>query len=125
GLIVYQEQTQKAAQIIAGYSLGEADMLRIMMRMKKPEELAKNFTISQEGARKNGYTDQAIQALWDVLVPFAGYAFNKAHSAAYGLVSYWTAYLKAHYPAEYMGGLLTSVGDDKDKMAMYLAECRR
>jgi DNA polymerase-3 subunit alpha len=63
--------------------------------------------------------------VWDVLVPFAGYAFNKAHSAAYGLVSYWTAYHKAHYPAEYMGGLLTSVGDDKDKMAMYLAECRR
>jgi DNA polymerase-3 subunit alpha len=75
--------------------------------------------------RERGYSDEAIQAVWDVLVPFAGYAFNKAHSAAYGLVSYWTAYLKANYPAEYMAGLLTSVKDDKDKMALYLNECRR
>ncbi|MEV7749326.1 DNA polymerase III subunit alpha [Streptomyces griseofuscus] len=125
GLIVYQEQVQKAAQIIAGYSLGEADILRRVMGKKKPEELAKNFTIFQGGARKNGYSDEAIQALWDVLVPFAGYAFNKAHSAAYGLVSYWTAYLKANHPAEYMAGLLTSVKDDKDKSAVYLNECRR
>ncbi|BFO20703.1 hypothetical protein SHKM778_70910 [Streptomyces sp. KM77-8] len=125
GLIVYQEQVQKAAQIIAGYSLGEADILRRVMGKKKPEELAKNFTIFQSGARKNGYSDEAIQALWDVLVPFAGYAFNKAHSAAYGLVSYWTAYLKANYPAEYMAALLTSVKDDKDKSAIYLNECRR
>lgn len=95
------------------------------MGKKKPEELAKNFTIFQEGARKNGYGDDSIQALWDVLVPFAGYAFNKAHSAAYGLVSYWTAYLKANYPAEYMAALLTSVRDDKDKSAIYLNECRR
>jgi len=125
GLIVYQEQVQKAAQIIAGYSLGEADILRRVMGKKKPDELAKNFTIFQAGAQKNGYSDEAIQALWDVLVPFAGYAFNKAHSAAYGLVSYWTAYLKANHPAEYMAGLLTSVKDDKDKSAVYLNECRR
>ncbi|MFF4831190.1 DNA polymerase III subunit alpha [Streptomyces sp. NPDC001315] len=125
GLIVYQEQVQKAAQIIAGYSLGEADILRRVMGKKKPDELAKNFTIFQAGAKKNGYSDEAIQALWDVLVPFAGYAFNKAHSAAYGLVSYWTAYLKANHPAEYMAGLLTSVKDDKDKSAVYLNECRR
>ncbi|WP_445400329.1 DNA polymerase III subunit alpha [Streptomyces sp. LE64] len=125
GLIVYQEQVQKAAQIVAGYSLGEADILRRVMGKKKPEELEKNFTIFQAGARKNDYSDEAIQALWDVLVPFAGYAFNKAHSAAYGLVSYWTAYLKANYPAEYMAGLLTSVKDDKDKSAVYLNECRR
>jgi DNA polymerase III alpha subunit len=91
GLIVYQEQVQKAAQIIAGYSLGEADILRRVMGKKKPDELAKNFTIFQAGAQKNGYSDEAIQALRDVLAPFAGYAFNKAHSAAYGLVSYWTA----------------------------------
>jgi DNA polymerase-3 subunit alpha len=125
GLIVYQEQVQKAAQIIAGYSLGEADILRRVMGKKKPEELEKNFVIFQAGARKNGYSDEAIQALWDVLVPFAGYAFNKAHSAAYGLVSYWTAYLKANHPAEYMAALLTSVKDDKDKSAVYLNECRR
>ncbi|MFB6887667.1 OB-fold nucleic acid binding domain-containing protein, partial [Streptomyces noursei] len=125
GLIVYQEQVQKAAQIIAGYSLGEADILRRVMGKKKPEELAKNFTIFQAGAKKNDYSDEAIQALWDVLVPFAGYAFNKAHSSAYGLVTYWTAYLKANYPAEYMSALLTSVRDDKDKSAVYLNECRR
>ncbi len=125
GLIVYQEQVQKAAQIIAGYSLGEADILRRVMGKKKPDELAKNFVLFQKGARDKGYSDKAIQALWDVLVPFAGYAFNKAHSAAYGLVSYWTAYLKANFPAEYMAGLLTSVKDDKDKSAIYLNECRR
>ncbi|NEK47388.1 hypothetical protein GR250_39685, partial [Rhizobium leguminosarum] len=71
-----------------------------------------------------GYSEAAVKALWDILLPFSDYAFNKAHSAAYGLVSYWTAYLKAHYPAEYMAALLTSVGDDKDKLAMYLNECR-
>ncbi|MFI6071034.1 DNA polymerase III subunit alpha [Actinoplanes sp. NPDC051343] len=125
GLIVYQEQVQRAAQILAGYSLGQADLLRRAMGKKKKEILDKEFVPFRDGCRANGYSDEAIQAVWDVLVPFAGYAFNKAHSAAYGLVSYWTAYLKAHYPAEYMGGLLTSVGDDKDKMAMYLAECRR
>src|SRR5512134_1712033 len=75
--------------------------------------------------RKIGFSDQAIKALWDVLVPFSDYAFNKAHTAAYGLISYWTAYLKQHYAAEYMAALLTSVKDDKDKMAIYLNECRR
>jgi DNA polymerase-3 subunit alpha len=125
GLIVYQEQVQRAAQILAGYSLGQADLLRRAMGKKKKEILDKEFVPFRDGCREHGYSDEAIQAVWDVLVPFAGYAFNKAHSAAYGLVSFWTAYLKAHYPAEYMAGLLTSVGDDKDKMAMYLAECRR
>lgn len=100
-------------------------MLRRVMGKKKPEELAKNFVLFQEGAKKKGFSDAAIQALWDVLVPFAGYAFNKAHSSAYGLVTYWTAYLKANYPAEYMAALLTSVKDDKDKSAVYLNECRR
>jgi len=124
GLIVYQEQVQRAAQILAGYSLGAADNLRRAMGKKKKEVLDKEFVPFQQGCRERGYSDEAIKAVWDVLVPFAGYAFNKAHSAAYGLVSYWTAYLKAHYPAEYMAALLTSVGDDKDKMALYLAECR-
>ena len=116
---------QRAAQILAGYTLGQADLLRRAMGKKKKEILDKEFIPFRDGCRERGYSDEAIQAVWDVLVPFAGYAFNKAHSAAYGLVSYWTAYLKAHYPAEYMAGLLTSVGDDKDKMALYLAECRR
>ncbi|WP_419994172.1 DNA polymerase III subunit alpha [Streptomyces boninensis] len=125
GLIVYQEQVQKAAQVLAGYSLGQADLLRRAMGKKKQEVLDKEFVPFQSGMRERGYSDQAIQAVWDVLVPFAGYAFNKAHSSAYGLVSYWTAYLKANYPAEYMAALLTSVKDDKDKSAIYLNECRK
>jgi DNA polymerase III subunit alpha len=125
GLIVYQEQVQRAAQILAGYTLGQADLLRRAMGKKKKEILDKEFVPFRDGCKKNGYSDKAIQAVWDVLVPFAGYAFNKAHSAAYGLVSYWTAYLKANYPAEYMAAVLTSVGDDKDKSALYLSESRR
>ncbi|MFF4764564.1 DNA polymerase III subunit alpha, partial [Streptomyces sp. NPDC001292] len=125
GLIVYQEQVQKAAQILAGYSLGQADLLRRAMGKKKKEVLEQEFAPFQDGCRKHGYSDEAIQAVWDVLVPFAGYAFNKAHAAAYALVSYWTAYLKANHPAEYMAALLTSVKDDKDKSAVYLNECRR
>src|SRR5579872_2510394 len=125
GLVVYQEQVQKAAQILAGYTLGQADLLRRAMGKKKKEILDKEFVPFHRGCRERGYSDKAIQSVWDVLVPFAGYAFNKAHSAAYGLVSYWTAYLKANYPAEYMAAVLTSVGDDKDKSALYLSESRR
>ena len=125
GLIVYQEQVQKAAQILAGYTLGQADLLRRAMGKKKKEILDKEFVPFRQGCRERGYSDEAIKTVWDVLVPFADYAFNKAHSAAYGLVSYWTAYLKANYPAEYMAALLTSVGDDKDRSALYLSECRR
>ena len=124
GLIVYQEQVQRAAQKLAGYTLGQADLLRRAMGKKKKEVLDKEFVPFQAGCRERGYSDGAIQAVWDVLVPFAGYAFNKAHSAAYGVVSYWTAFLKANYPTEYMAGLLTSVRDDKDKSALYLGECR-
>lgn len=125
GLIVYQEQVQKAAQVLAGYSLGQADLLRRAMGKKKKEILEKEFIPFQAGMRERGYSDPAIQAVWDTLVPFAGYAFNKAHSAGYGVVAYWTAFLKANYPTEYMAGLLTSVRDDKDKSALYLNECRR
>jgi DNA polymerase-3 subunit alpha len=125
GLIVYQEQVMAIAQKLAGYSLGKADLLRRAMGKKKKEILDKEFEPFAAGMRANGYSNHAIKTLWDILVPFSDYAFNKAHSAAYGLVSYWTAYLKANYPAEYMAALLTSVGDDKDKSAVYLAECRR
>jgi DNA polymerase-3 subunit alpha len=124
GLIVYQEQVMAIAQTVAGYSLGKADLLRRAMGKKKKEILDKEFEPFAAGMKANGYSDDAIKTLWDILVPFSDYAFNKAHSAAYGLVSYWTAYLKANYPAEYMAALLTSVGDDKDKSAVYLAECR-
>ncbi|ROR53061.1 DNA polymerase III alpha subunit [Luteococcus japonicus] len=123
-LIVYQEQIMAIARALAGYTLGGADLLRRAMGKKKPEILAKEFGHFQEGMRGNGYSDDAIQTLWDVMVPFAGYAFNKSHAAGYALVSYWTAWLKANYPAEYGAALLTSVGDDKDKMAMYLGDMR-
>ncbi len=125
GLIVYQEQVQKAAQILAGYSLGQADLLRRAMGKKKPEVLAKEFVPFQNGCRERGYSDEAIQSVWDVLVPFSGYAFNKSHTVAYGMVAYWTAYLKANYPAEFMAALLTSTDNDKDKAAVYLAEARK
>ena len=125
GLIVYQEQVMEIAQKLAGYTLAQADLLRRAMGKKKKEELDIQFEAFQKGMSDNGYSGQAIQTLWDILVPFSDYAFNKAHSAAYGMVSYWTGYLKAHYPAEYMAALLTSVSDDKDKSAIYLNECRR
>jgi DNA polymerase-3 subunit alpha len=125
GLIVYQEQVMAIAQKLAGYSLGAADLLRRAMGKKKKEILDKEYVPFRDGMKANGYSDAAIKTLWDILVPFSDYAFNRAHTAGYGLVSYWTAYLKANFPAEYMAGLLTSVKDDKDKSALYLAECRR
>ncbi|MGH3367161.1 MAG: DNA polymerase III subunit alpha, partial [Nocardioidaceae bacterium] len=125
GLIVYQEQILAIAQQLAGYTLGQADLLRKAMGKKNKEILDAEFVPFSEGMEQRGYTQAATKALWDVLVPFSDYAFNKAHTAAYGLISYWTAYLKANYPAEYMAALLTSVKDDKDKMAIYLNECRR
>lgn len=125
GLIVYQEQVMAIAQKLAGYSLGQADILRRAMGKKKKEELDKQFAGFSAGMQERGYSMAAVKTLWEILLPFSDYAFNKAHSAAYGLVSYWTAYLKANYPAEYMAALLTSVKDDKDKSAIYLNECRR
>ncbi|MFE0146785.1 DNA polymerase III subunit alpha [Nonomuraea sp. NPDC059007] len=125
GLIVYQEQVMAIAQKVAGYSLGGADLLRRAMGKKKKSELDKQYEFFEKGMKDNGYPAAAIKALWDILLPFSDYAFNKAHTAGYGLVSYWTAYLKANYPAAYMAALLTSVKDDKDKSALYLNECRR
>ncbi len=125
GLIVYQEQVQQIAQRVAGYSLGRADELRRAMGKKKKEVLEKEFVPFQAGMRANGYSDSAIKTLWEILIPFSAYAFNKAHTAAYGLISYWTAYLKANFRGEFMAALLQSVKDDKDKSAIYLAECRR
>ena len=124
GLCVYQEQVMSIAQKLAGYTLGNADLLRRAMGKKKKEVLDAEYVPFSEGMKANGFNEASIAALWGVLVPFSDYAFNKAHTAAYGLVSYWTAYLKANYPAEYMAALLTSVRDDKDKSALYLGECR-
>ena len=125
GLIVYQEQVMAAAQKLAGFTLGQADVLRRAMSKKNKAELDTQQAGFFAGMSANGYSRIAQEALWKVLESFADYAFNKAHTAAYGLVSYWTAYLKAHYPAEYMAALLTSVGDARDKLAVYLGECRR
>ena len=125
GLIVYQEQILAVAQKVAGYTLGQADLLRKAMGKKKKEILDAEYGPFSQGMRANGYSAAAIKALWETLVPFSDYAFNKAHTASYGLISYWTAYLKQHYAPEYMAALLTSVRDDKDKSGIYLNECRR
>ena len=125
GLIVYQEQVMAIAQKVAGFSLGRADLLRKAMGKKDKNILDKEYVPFEAGMRKNGYSTTAIKRLWDVLIPFSDYAFNRAHSAGYGVVSYWTGYLKANFPTEYMAALLTSVRDDKDKSALYLSECRR
>ena len=125
GLIVYQEQVMAIAQKVAGFSLGRADLLRKAMGKKNKEILDKEYVNFEAGMKKNGYSEIAISKLWETLIPFSDYAFNRAHTAGYGLVSYWTAYLKANFPTEYMAALLTSVRDDKDKSAQYLNECRR
>ncbi|OIV35303.1 DNA polymerase III subunit alpha [Mangrovactinospora gilvigrisea] len=124
-LLIFQEQIMAIARELAGYTLGGADMLRRAMGKKKPEVLAAEWEKFSGGMQGNGYSDAAIKALWDVMLPFSGYAFNKSHTAGYGLVSYWTAYLKANYPAEFMAALLTSVGDDKDRAAIYLSDARK
>ncbi|ADG97895.1 DNA polymerase III, alpha subunit [Segniliparus rotundus DSM 44985] len=125
GLIVYQEQIMFIAQKVAGYSMGKADALRKAMGKKKLEVLQAEYEGFSQGMRGNGFSEAAVKALWDTVLPFADYAFNKSHAACYALVAYWTGYLKANYPAEYMAALLTSVGDDKDKAAVYLADCRK
>ncbi|MBN9744007.1 DNA polymerase III subunit alpha [Amycolatopsis sp. A1MSW2902] len=130
GLIVYQEQIMQIAQKVAGYTMGRADTLRRAMGKKKKEVLEKEYEGFEEGMKSSplvegGFSPEAVKALWDTILPFAGYAFNKSHAAAYGLIAYWTAYLKSNYTAEYMAALLTSVGDNKDKSAIYLSECRR
>ena len=114
----------KIATDLAGFSMGKADALRKAMGKKKMDILATMFVEFEAGMVEAGFSKESVKTLWDVVVPFAKYAFNKAHSAAYGVVSYWTAYLKAHYPTEYMAALLTSQKDNKDKLAVYLGECR-
>ncbi|HEX5401853.1 MAG TPA: DNA polymerase III subunit alpha [Pseudonocardiaceae bacterium] len=124
-LLVYQEQVMAIAQQLAGYTLGGADLLRRSMGKKKKEIIEKEYENFHNGMTGKGFSPEATQTLWDVMLPFAGYAFNKSHTAGYGLVAYWTAYLKANYPAEFMAAQLTSNGDNKDKSAIYLSECRR
>ena len=125
GLIVFQEQVMRIAQKVAGFSLGQADILRKAMGKKKKDVLEQQFAGFAQGMRDNGYSEECIHTLWDILVPFSSYAFNKSHSEAYALVSYQTAYLKAHFPVEFMAALLASNTGKVEKIATYLAECRR
>jgi len=124
-LLVYQEQTMAIARELAGFTLGGADTLRKAMGKKKKEILDELEPAFKEGMAKNGFSVEAADKMWETMLPFGQYAFNKSHTAGYGLVSVWTAYLKANYPAEYGAALLTSVEDSKDKMALYLADTRK
>ncbi|ADN01758.1 DNA polymerase III subunit alpha [Spirochaeta thermophila] len=124
GVIVYQEQVMQIAQKIAGYTLGGADILRRAMGKKKPEVMAKEKEKFITGAVAQGYSRQFAEELFDLLIPFAGYGFNKSHAAAYSVLAYKTAYLKAHYPAEFMAANLTNEIGNPDKLAQYIGETR-
>ncbi len=125
GVILYQEQVMQIAQELAGYSLGGADLLRRAMGKKKPEEMAKQREIFMAGARENGVPDGKAAHIFDLMEKFAGYGFNKSHSAAYALLSYRTAYLKAHYPAEFMAAVLSSDMSNTDKVVSFIGDCRQ
>jgi DNA polymerase-3 subunit alpha len=124
GVIVYQEQVMQIANRLAGYSLGEADLLRRAMGKKKPEEMAKQRERFVEGAVQRGYPPKKIEKIFDLLAKFAEYGFPKAHAAAYALLAYHTAYLKTHYSVEFMAALLTSVTGNTDDVVKYINECR-
>ncbi|MGV6988987.1 DNA polymerase III subunit alpha [Testudinibacter sp. P80/BLE/0925] len=123
GIILYQEQVMQIAQVLAGYTLGGADLLRRAMGKKKPEEMAKQRSVFEEGAIKNGVDGELSMKIFDLVEKFAGYGFNKSHSAAYALVSYQTLWLKAHYPAEFMAAVMTSEMDNTDKIVGLYDEC--
>src|SRR5512135_2891106 len=124
GVMVYQEQVMRIAQVVGGYSLGGADLLRRAMGKKKAEEMAKHRTIFVEGAGKKGVSAEVATELFDHMEKFAGYGFNKSHSAAYAVVAYQTAYFKAHYPAAFMAANLSTVMDDTDKVKDLIEDCK-
>jgi DNA polymerase-3 subunit alpha len=123
GVIVYQEQVMQIAQVLAGYTLGGADMLRRAMGKKKPEEMAKQRKIFQDGAKNQGVDPDLAIKIFDLVEKFAGYGFNKSHSAAYALLAYQTAWLKAHYPAEFMAAVLSADMQNTDKVVTLIDEC--
>ncbi|NRN29425.1 DNA polymerase III subunit alpha [Photorhabdus heterorhabditis] len=125
GIILYQEQVMQIAQVLAGYTLGGADMLRRAMGKKKPEEMAKQRSVFEEGAKKLGIGGELAMKIFDLVEKFAGYGFNKSHSAAYALVSYQTLWLKAHYPAEFMAAVMTADMDNTEKVVGLIDECWR
>jgi len=124
GVILYQEQVMQIAQVLAGYTLGGADLLRRAMGKKKPEEMAKQRSIFVEGATARGVEEKTATYIFDLMEKFAGYGFNKSHSAAYALVSYQTAWLKAHYPSAFMAAVLSADMDNTDKVVSLIDECR-
>ncbi len=124
GVIVYQEQVMAIANSLAGFSLGQADLLRRAMGKKKHKEMAQQKALFLDGAKRNKYSEKKAEKLFDQMAYFAGYGFNKSHSAAYALVTYQTAYLKAHHPTAFMAALLTSEMGNTDKMVGYFTECR-
>ncbi len=125
GVILYQEQVMQIAQVLAHYTLGAADLLRRAMGKKKPEEMAEQRIIFVSGAIKRGIDKEVAEHIFDLMEKFAGYGFNKSHSAAYALIAYQTAWLKAHYPAEFMAAVLSSDMDNTDKIVGFVAECER
>ena len=125
GVILYQEQVMRIASDLAGFSLGQADMLRRAMGKKKPEIIAAMKQDFLDGAEKNNVDRSIAAKVFELIEYFAGYGFNKSHSAAYAIVAYQTAYLKAHYPVEFMAALLTSIMDSADRVSFYIAECKR
>lgn len=124
GVILYQEQVMQIAQVMAGYSLGGADILRRAMGKKKPEEMAKQRVIFVTGSKEKGTDEKTANYVFDLMEKFAGYGFNKSHSAAYALIAYQTAYLKAHYPAAFMAAVLSSDMDNTDKVVNFIDECQ-
>ncbi|WJY14115.1 DNA polymerase III subunit alpha [Pectobacteriaceae bacterium CE90] len=125
GIILYQEQVMQIAQVLSGYTLGGADMLRRAMGKKKPEEMAKQRSVFKEGAERMNVDGELSMKIFDLVEKFAGYGFNKSHSAAYALVSYQTLWLKAHYPAEFMAAVMTADMDNTDKVVGLVDECWR
>ena len=125
GVILYQEQVMQIAQVLANFSLGGADLLRRAMGKKKPEEMEKQREIFMKGTRERGILENLATSIFDLMEKFAGYGFNKSHSAAYALISYQTAYLKTYYPAEFMAAVLSSDMDNTDKVVPLIEECRR
>ena len=123
GVILYQEQVMQIAQVLAGYSLGQADLLRRAMGKKKPEEMARQREVFLQGAEARGVDKALAASIFDLMEKFAGYGFNKSHSAAYALISYRTAWLKAHHPAAFMAAVLSADLDDTDKVVMLIDEC--
>ncbi len=124
GVILYQEQVMQIARVLSGYTLGGADLLRRAMGKKKPEEMAKQRAVFVDGARKHGVSESLATHIFDVIEKFAGYGFNRSHSAAYALIAYQTAWLKAHHPAAFMAAVLSSDMDKTDKVVTMIAECR-